>query len=114
MSEEGSVFEKIFKWSFKIGRVVGEKDTDLLRMLIFEIRGEETPGIFLNKLANRLAEYKTNKRIDLDLSLPEYIYTETWYADKFYYMKSAIISGFLNALSSFKKEGSHNIQGDKS
>lgn len=93
------MFEKIYEWAFSVGVKIKEKDEKLLRALIFDIRGEETPGRFLEKLSNKLAEYRTNRNIALDVSINSEIVREKWHGDKFYYMKAAILTGFMNALS---------------
>lgn len=93
------MYGKFFDWAFKTGKVIKEVDEDLLRKLIFDIRGEETPGRFFNKLVNRLAEYRTNRNINLNLSIEQNLMQENWMGDKFYYIKASILSGFLNALS---------------
>lgn len=95
------MFGEIWEWAYAIGMKIKEKDKDekLLKRLIFDIRGEETPGRFLEKLSNRLCEYKTNRNIGLDVSLKQDLFKENWHGDKFYHMKSAIIAGLTNALS---------------
>jgi len=99
-------YEEFFKWAYSIGKTIlnnekydKEKGEKLLKRLIFDIRAEETPGRFLEKLSERVVEYKTNANIQADISLhPELMYKK-WHADSFYYMKSAVLTGFLNALS---------------
>jgi hypothetical protein len=102
-------FKKIFDWAFAIGKDISEKSKcdpekgrEYLRRLIFDIRAEETPGRFLDKLSQRLGEYKTNTNIQAPVSLlPEIFQSKNkWSGDGFYYLKSAILSGLLNALSS--------------
>jgi hypothetical protein len=93
------MFEEIWNWAYATGMKIKEKDEKLLRALIFDIRGEETPGRFLEKLSNKLSEYRTNKNIALNVSIKPEIVKERWHADKFYYMKAAILTGFTNALS---------------
>ncbi|MCS7135322.1 MAG: hypothetical protein NZ893_02690 [Candidatus Aenigmarchaeota archaeon] len=106
--EEETIFKKIFDWAFAVGcniiqnsKCGDEKGRDYLRRLIFEIRAEETPGRFLDKLSETLGEYKTNINILAPVSLlPEIYQTKTkWSGDSFYYLKSSILSGLLNALS---------------
>jgi len=92
------MFDEIFSWAYKIGKEIVKKDEKLLRVLIFDIRGEETPGRFLEKLTNRLSEYRTNKNIELNVSVKPEIVREKWHGDKFYYMKAAILTGLTNAL----------------
>ncbi|MCC5993985.1 MAG: hypothetical protein LM587_00065 [Candidatus Aenigmarchaeota archaeon] len=63
------MFEKFFRWSFAIGKSIieakcgEEKRKDLLRKLIFDIRGEDTPGRFLERLSKRLTEYRTSPQL---------------------------------------------------
>ena len=99
-------YEVFFKWAYATGMRILEnekyeekKGIDLLKRLIFDIRSEETPGRFLGKLSERLTEYKTNVNIQADVSLNRKIFEGEWQGDSFYYLKSAILSGFLNALS---------------
>lgn len=94
-------YEEFYTWAFAVGKNIIEKDREgkLLRELIYDIRGEETPGRFLNKLVNKLTEYRTNQNINLDVSIKPKIVKENWHGDKFYYLKSSILAGFLNALS---------------
>jgi len=101
------MFEKIYSWAFAIGSSIieqrakkGEGDgEELVRRLIFDIRGEETPGRFLQKLSSRLAEYRTNVSLNLDVSMHEAIFEKRWCGDSFYYLKSAILSGFIGSLT---------------
>jgi len=109
-------FERLFKWAFAIGKSIihnpdkydEEKGRDLLKRLIFDIRAEETPGRFLEKLSERLTEYKTNTNIQANVEIHQEIMSKYWHADKFYYLKSAILAGFLNALSSQGSRGEEN------
>jgi hypothetical protein len=101
------MFEKYFEWSFAVGKAIiearcgKEKGKDLVKRLIFDIRGEDTPGRFLQKLAEKLVEYKTNTNIQAKVEiLPEIMKKEEWHADRFYYLKASILAGFLNALAS--------------
>ncbi len=102
------MFDKIFDWAYAVGMTIKQKDENLLRALIFDIRGEETPGRFLDKLSNRLAEYKTNRNIALDVSIKPELVKEKWHGDKFYYMKAAVLTGFTNALSSTTQKSEKN------
>jgi len=99
------MFEKYFKWSFLTGmgildaRCGRDRGKELVRKLLFEIRGEDTPGRFLEKLVEKLSEYKTNTNIQAPIAiLPEIMEKEEWHADKFYYLKASILAGLLNAL----------------
>ena len=116
-------FEKFFGWAFGTGKEIlkvnnGEK---LLKRLIFDIRAEETPGRFLEKLSERITEYRTNTniqaKVDIDQELfgiefkkegDKWIRKEKscfkWHGDSFYYMKSAVLSGFLDALAFFSRK----------
>ncbi|MEM3382016.1 MAG: hypothetical protein QXQ11_07675 [Candidatus Bathyarchaeia archaeon] len=100
------MYDKFFDWAFEIGMTIrceGKKEPskrgeDLLRRLIFSIRAEQTPGRFLEKLSETITEYKTNRNIGLDVEMHPEFFNQSWSADRFYYLKSSIISGFLNAL----------------
>jgi hypothetical protein len=99
------MYEDFYQWAFDIGGKIKketadkDKGIDLLRKLIFSIRAEETLGRFLDKLSETIAEYRTNRNMRLDLRLDDRIYRQTWAADRFYYLKSAILAGLLNSLS---------------
>jgi hypothetical protein len=100
-------FKDAFNWAFGTGEKIvdskcgKDKGADYLKRLIFDIRAEETPGRFLEKLSKRLGEYKTNTNIQAQICLlPEIFETaNSWRGDSFYYLKSAILAGLLNALS---------------
>lgn len=98
------MFDEIWDWAYAIGIRIRQKDEELLRALIFAIRGEETPGRFLEKLSNKLSEYKTNKNIALDVSVKPELVKEKWHGDKFYYMKAAVLTGLTNALSAMESK----------
>jgi len=102
------VYDKFFNWAFSIGMTIKkeapEKGEDLLRRLIFSIRAEETPGRFLDKLSETITEYKTNRNIGVEIGLHPELYSQTWVADKFYYLKSSILTGLVNALGSSDKK----------
>lgn len=104
------MFEKIYNWAFAVGSSIieqREKEGDgesLVRRLVFDIRGEETPGRFLQKLSSRLAEYRTNVGLNLDVSMHKTIFEKRWGGDSFYYLKSAILSGFTNSLTSGREK----------
>ncbi|MEM0168030.1 MAG: hypothetical protein QW515_05310, partial [Thermoplasmatales archaeon] len=101
---------QLFNWAIKIGSNIVNNERmydkktgrDLLRLLIFDLRAEETPGHFLEKLSKRLMEYKTNTNIQADVGIHPEIMKRDWHADSFYYMKAAVLTGFLNVLSSAK------------
>jgi hypothetical protein len=111
------MFERFFNWAFKTGVQLLEVDKEgkLLKRLIYDIRAEETPGRFLEKLSERITEYRTNRNINAKVEMDWGLFkkegdegTKTeikWHGDNFYYMKSAVLSGFLEALAySSKKE----------
>jgi len=109
------IYKKFFDWAFATGKNIinnekydKEKGRDLLKRLIFDIRAEETPGRFLEKLSERLTEYKINTNIQADVGLHPEIMSKIWHADKFYYLKAAILAGFLNALSDQPRGGREN------
>jgi len=105
------LYSEIYNWAYAVGKTIlkqSDKGEDLLRRLIFDIRGEDLPGRFLEKLSSRLTEYKTNRNIAVDVSMYGKLFEKrVWHGDQFRYMKSAILSGFLNSLSGFTfgKEG---------
>ncbi|MEM5855768.1 MAG: hypothetical protein QW472_05655 [Candidatus Aenigmatarchaeota archaeon] len=98
------MFEDIWRWAHDVGERIKQKDEDLLRKLIIHIRGEETPGRFLEKLSSMLCEYKTNKNIGVNVSIKPELVKIKWHGDKFYYMKSAILAGLINALVKEEKK----------
>lgn len=100
-----SCFKTAYNWAFDTGKNIikkskcGEdKSTDYLKRLIFDVRAEETPGRFLDKLSKRLVEYKTNNNIQAPVNLRPEIFERKWSGDSFHYLKSAILTGLLNAL----------------
>lgn len=97
-------YGEIYDWALHVGRKILEKDDGLVRRLIFDIRGEDLPGRFLEKLSGRLTEYKTNKNIAIDVSMYEKLFETKWYGDSFRYVKSAVLSGFLNSLASSRSQ----------
>jgi len=104
-------YEKYFKWAYAVGKtiintenVTPEKGRALLEKLIYDLRAEETPGRFLKNLSETLADYKLNKNILANISLNPEIMSKDWHADKFYYLKAAILCGLLNALSDTREE----------
>jgi hypothetical protein len=106
------MFERYFRWSLDVGNSIikakcgEEKGKELLRKLIFDIRGEDTPGRFLKRLSERLVEYRTNTNIQANVEiLPEIMEKEEWHADKFFYLKASILAGFLNALAGGGEKG---------
>jgi len=101
------MYEDIYSWAYAVGKTVieqSDKGEDLLRRLIFDVRGEDLPGRFLEKLSNRLTEYKTNKNIAIDVSMYGRLFEKKWHGDSFRYMKSAVLSGLLNSLGSSKDQ----------
>ena len=107
------MYGEIYNWAYAIGTTIleqSDKGEDLLRRLIFDIRGEDLPGRFLDKLSNRLTEYKTNRNINIDVSMYSKLFDREWHGDSFRYMKSAILSGLLNSLASYtrKRRGGSN------
>ncbi len=104
VEEKEKTYEKYYSWAFAIAKEIiesksgKEKGKELVKKLIYEIRGEETPGRFLNRLTQKLGEYKINVNIQADVSVHNMLFKENWYGDKFFYLKSAILAGFLNAL----------------
>ena len=106
------MFDEIYNWAYAVGRTIleqSDKGDDLLRRLIFDIRGEDLPGRFLEKLSSRLTEYKTNRNIAIDVSMYGKLFEKrVWHGDRFRYMKSAILSGFLNSLSGSASEKEAN------
>ena len=98
------MYDKYYNWGIAIGKTILEpaKGEDLLRRLIFSIRAEETPGRFLDRLSETLGEYRTNRNINLDVNMHPDLFNQIWFADKFYYLKSAILAGLLISMSNKK------------
>jgi hypothetical protein len=94
----------IFEWSLNTGKTLAEKDKKLGEILIFDLRSEDTPGRFLNKLSVRIADF--NKRFGVNIEIPRQLYDleNKISGDQFYYLKSAILAGLVNALYSKKEE----------
>ena len=106
-SSRESIYRDIFSWAFRTGMAIRRVDQGdkLLKQLIYHIRGEETPGRFIDKLSERLTEYRTNTSITADVNLHPEIIKRRWHGDSFHYMRASVLSGFLNALSASKSEG---------
>ena len=101
--KSASLYRDIFSWAFRTGATIKERDEKLLRRLIFTIRGEETPGRFLDRLIEVLSEYRTRAEFQLDVNVSPSIIGKEWHGDAFHYLRATILAGFLNALS--MKEG---------
>ena len=102
------MYERFYDWANDIGMKIvystGESGTDLIKKIIFDIRGEQLPGKFLEKLMTRLAEYRTDRDLNLvDIEIDPEIFGETLWGNSFHYTKSAIIAGLLNAIASQPK-----------
>ncbi|MEM3434380.1 MAG: hypothetical protein QXP27_09450 [Candidatus Methanomethyliaceae archaeon] len=81
---------------------------DLVKKLIFDIRGEQLPGKFLDKLMTRLAEYRTDRDLNLNaLEINPEVFGSVLWGNSFHYVKSAIMAGLVNSISetSEKKVG---------
>ncbi|MEM4460856.1 MAG: hypothetical protein QXY70_01825 [Nanopusillaceae archaeon] len=94
--------DKLFTWAFVLGKKLKEKDSKYGEILIFDLRSEETPGRFFNKLALRIADF--NKRLGIEVTLSPDIIHQKLKGDNFYYVKAAILSGLINSIYSNKKE----------
>lgn len=97
------MYDTFFKWAYSVGMTIKNSPSrngeELLRRLIFSIRAEETPGRFLHRLSQTITEYRTNRNIALDVQLHPDLFSYHWAADRFHYLKSAILTGLLNALA---------------
>ncbi|MBS7633626.1 hypothetical protein KEJ15_08470 [Candidatus Bathyarchaeota archaeon] len=99
------MYERFYDWANDIGAKIvnstGEHGTELIKKIIFDIRGEQLPGKFLEKLMTRLAEYRTDRDLNLaDIEIDPEIFGKTLWGNSFHYTKSAIIAGLLNAIAS--------------
>jgi len=99
------MYEQFYDWANSIGEKIvdttGDRGTDLIKKIIFDIRGEQLPGKFLEKLTTRLAEYRTDRDLNLDdIEIDPELFGKTLWGNSFHYTKSAIIAGLLNAIAS--------------
>jgi hypothetical protein len=99
------MYDRFYDWANELGMKIvnssGERGTDLIKKIIFDIRGEQLPGKFLEKLTTRLAEYRTDRDLGLDdIAIDPEIFSERLWGNSFHYTKSAIIAGLLNAIAS--------------
>ncbi len=104
---EASRYVKAFNWAFMVGKLImdsqgrdeGEK---LLKRLLYDLRGEDLPGRFRDVLMQDIYYLQTAREVESlkSISVPRFILEEGLYGDRFYYLKSAIIAGFMNALAS--------------
>jgi len=100
-----TMYDRFYDWANELGvKIVsssGARGTDLIKKIIFDIRGEQLPGKFLEKLTTRLAEYRTDRDLNLDdIEIDPEIFGQTLWGNSFHYTKSAIIAGLLNAIAS--------------
>lgn len=99
-------YAKLYSWSFSTAKTILERrremrdGEDLVKKLVFTVRGEETPGRFLSKLATTLADYRTNRAFELPVTIPGLLMKLELRGDSFHYARAAIIAGFIDALSS--------------
>ena len=102
MSElEAPSLKAIYDWAYAISRTILEKlgrseGVDKIRMIYYAIRGEETPGRFLEKLSKEVGEacFSADTSLSVTPKLLQHIH-----GDMFYLAKAAVIMGLLNALS---------------
>lgn len=94
-------FSKILKTFFRVGKKIKEAsgDSKLIEKLIFDLRSEQTPGRFFHKLSIRIADYN-QKYPYLNINIPSELLSHQFKGDIFYYVKSAILTGLLNSISS--------------
>lgn len=104
MEKEKFTIDKVYSWAYATASTILEKrkedGTELIRRLVFAIRGEETPGRFLDKLATTLIEYRTNRAYELPVSIPKFLTTTSLIGDIFHYVRAAILAGLLDAMAS--------------
>lgn len=98
------MYELFYNWANELGKQIRssseDRGADLLKKIIFDIRGEQLPGKFLEKLVTRLAEYQTDRDLNLSsIEIQPDIFKGTLWGNTFHYTKSAIIAGFLNAIA---------------
>jgi len=105
-----SMYNVLYSWAFATAKTILEKrkgfgdGEDLVRRLIFAIRGEETPGRFLDRLSTMLAEYRTNRAFNLNVSVHSMLLTMDLRGDSFHYAKAAVLAGFTDALTGERGE----------
>jgi len=103
---DASRYVKAFNWAYRVGSLImesrgREEGEKILKRLLYDLRGEDLPGRFRDVLMQDLFYLKTAKEVaGLEgIGVPRFILEEGLYGDRFYYMKSAIIAGFMNALA---------------
>jgi len=102
MSErEPRSLKTIYRWAYAVSKSIleslGEQEgISRIRMIYYTIRGEETPGRFLEKLSKEIGEayFSTDTYVSITPELFQYLH-----GDMFYLAKAAVIMGMLNALS---------------
>ncbi|HGE73011.1 TPA: hypothetical protein ENX78_19410 [Candidatus Poribacteria bacterium] len=103
--EKESLYASIYSWAYKTAKTILESrkeagdGEDLVRRLIYSIRSEETPGRFLDKLATSIAEFRTNRAYNLDVSIHSTLLKVELRGDSFHLAKASILSGLLGALA---------------
>lgn len=103
--EKESLCASIYSWAYKTAKIIldNRKEAgdgeDLVKRLIYSIRSEETPGRFLDKLATTIAEFRTNRAYNLDVSVHSILLKSELRGDSFHLAKASILSGLLGALA---------------
>jgi hypothetical protein len=95
------MYRDVYDWSKDIGdKLIKAGGDDLVRRVVFDIRGEQLPGKFLDKLMTRLAEYKTDTDLNLtDLEINPEVFRGILWGNSFHYLKSAIMAGLVNSMA---------------
>jgi len=103
-SEKASL-TNIYEWACEISskildRLGKEEGIDRIKTIYYAIRGEETPGRFLEKLSKEVGEVFFSEGISSSKGqLVAYELLHHVHGDMFYLAKAAVIMGLLNALS---------------
>lgn len=97
-----SKYERAYEWAYTLAKKALEAGGEQrLQRLFYDLRGEETPGGFLKKLATEAAELALEgaqlSRSDFALGFR--------HGDDFYLFKAAVLFALADAAATEKREG---------
>jgi len=104
---------RLYGWAYKIGLEVKKMDRgeDLLKRLLYDIRGESLPGRFREVLIENLMYLFDTKELGYK-KIPKSLLEKGVYGDKFHYIKAAILMGFMDALATSDSGGGSGSSDD--
>ncbi|MCR8453610.1 MAG: hypothetical protein NDP13_01300 [Crenarchaeota archaeon] len=98
----------LYGWAFKAGKKImeifesmygAERAEKKMKSLLLTLRSESLPERFKRSIIDCLIEAEP------DVNIPEEVKLEKrWRTDEFYYYSTAILSGFFDALNSWRRK----------